>query len=434
MNLSGKKLLVLGGTSASFNVVNEAKKLGVHVIIVDREPEDVGVSKKYADEVFRIDTANIPELMRLIRERHIDGVFCGPSEFNIRNMIKLCEASGLHCYTTMDMWNKCANKDVFTEYCRRYDVDVPFEYDIHEGMTEAELDIIDYPIIIKPVDGCSSIGISVCRNRDEVMPAFQKAMDASTCKRIIAEKFIENGGEVFGARYLVQDGDAYPYLLIDTYVADPVTKKSLISAFTYTPSKYSEYYLENMDMKVRAMIKGMGIRHGTVFFQALPYKGRICFHEMGYRLSGGMIFKLTEPLMGINDMRMMIRAALGDAYITSEEASQIDLHCGGRVGAQLMIPLNEGVIGSIEGLEESKTLPTVTDFLQYHDIGSVITKDMIGTLQQHFGRFTIIADCEKEVLETVNKINDILIIIDEKGNRQNCMLFDTKRTIANQGC
>ena len=74
------------------------------------------------------------------------------------------------------------------------------------------------------------------------------------------------------------------------------------------------------------------------FFQALPYRGKIYFHEMGYRLSGGMIYKLTEPLMGINDMKMMIRNALGGDCLTPDEAEKIDLTCQGRCGAQLMIP------------------------------------------------------------------------------------------------
>ena len=181
--------------------------------------------------------------------------------------------------------------------------------------------------------------------------------------KIVAEKYISNEGKLFGARYLVHNGTAVPYLLIDTYIVDPVGRKSLISAFTVTPSKYTDYYLSEMDAKVRNMIRGLGIENGSVFFQALPYRGKIYFHEMGYRLSGGMIYKQTDPLMGINDMKMMIRNALGGDCLTPDEAEKIDLTCQGRCGAQLMIPLKAGTIGGIEGLEEAAALPCVTDFL-----------------------------------------------------------------------
>lgn len=427
MCITGKKLLILGGTSASLNLVELAKSMGAYTVVVDEADVSKRVSKQEADAHFEVSTTDIDDLKKLVAEEHIDGVFCGPSEFNIRNMIRLCEVSGLPCYTTMDQWNRCANKDEFTECCRKYGVDVPEEFDIHEGMTDAELDSIDYSIIIKPVDGCSSIGISVCRCKEEVMTAFQKAMDASTCKRIIAEKYIENGGEIFGARYLVQDGEAYPYLLIDTYVADPINRTSLISAFTLTPSKYSDYYMKNMDQQVRAMIKGMGIRKGTVFFQSLPYKDRIYFHEMGYRLSGGMIYKLTEPLMGINDMKMMIRCALGGECITNEEVNQIDLKCQGRFGAQLMIPLNAGTIGNVSGLEKAVNLPVVTDFIKYNQIGDTVKKEFIGTLQQYFGRFTMIADSEEAITEAIMQIQSELGIYDNNGNKMNALQFDLSR-------
>ena len=427
MDIRGKKLLVLGGTSASLDLVKLAQSMGVYTVVTDDRDKSERIAKQLADDHAMVSTTDIDGLIRLIRERHIDGAFCGPSEFNIRNLIKLCKAADLPCYTTMETWNRCANKDEFTACCRRFGVDVPEEFDIHDGMTEAELDAIDYPIIIKPVDGCSSIGISVCRRKEDVMPAFQKAMNASTCKRIIAEKYIENGGELFGARYLVQDGEAYPYLLIDTYVADPVKKTSLISAYTHTPSKYSDYYMANMDKNVRAMIRGMGIKTGTVFFQSLPFNGKIYFHEMGYRLSGGMLYKLTEPLMGINDMKMMIRSALGGACVLKEEVEKIDLKCGGRFGGQLMIPLNAGTIGRIEGLEEAAALPAVTDFIQYYKCGDTVKDSYIGTLQQHFGRFTMIADNEALLNNTIKKIQSSLVIYNNDNIRMNILQFDLNR-------
>ena len=427
MDIKGKKLLILGGTSASLNLVNLAKSMGVYTIVTDERAKDERVAKQISDDYAMVSTTDIEGLVALVKEKEIDGVFCGPSEFNIRNMIRLCEAANLPCYTTMDQWNHCANKDEFTECCRKYGVDVPEEYDIHDGMSDEELDAIDYPIIIKPVDGCSSIGISVCRDKSEVMLAYWKAMDASACKRIIVEKYIENGGEIFGARYLVENGEAYPYLLIDTYVVDPINRTSLISAYTQTPSKYSDYYMTHMDKNVRAMIKGMGIKTGTVFFQSLPYKGKIYFHEMGYRLSGGMIYKLTEPLMGINDMKLMIRSALGGECITAEEINQIDLNCHGRVGAQLMIPLNAGTIDRVEGLEEAVALPVVTDFIQYYEIGGTVRKEFIGTLQQHFGRFTMIADNAEQLLSAVKEIQNKLVIYSTEQERMNVLQFDLKR-------
>lgn len=425
MNMTGKRLIVLGGTSASFDLVRNAKEMGIYTIVTD--PNETGVSKEIADETAKVSTADIDGLVKLAKEKSADGIFCGPSEFNLRNVIKACAAAGLPCYTTMDVWDNCANKDVFKSFCRKYDVDCTPEYDITLETPESELKKIDYPIIIKPVDGSSSAGISVCKTADDVYPALEKAYAASKSGRIIAEKYIENGGELFSVRYMLKDGEAYPYFLMDTYVADPVHRTSLISGYTHAPSKYSKYYLENMDSKVRKMLKGMGLKNGTAFIQSLPYEGKIYFHEMGYRLSGGMIFKLTNPLSHVHDMKMMLRFAVGGESITEEEIGAIDVSCGGRIGGQLMMPLKVGTIGKIEGVERIKENKNVVDFLQYYKVGDSIEQKVIGTLGQHFGRITFIVDSQEEEIELIRYFQEKVRIYDTNGNLMNVLKFDTKR-------
>lgn len=424
-DLTGKRLLILGGTSASLDLVKNAKEMGVYTIVTDDQP--TGVAKEMADETAMVSTTDMEGLVKLVKERNVDGAFCGPSEFNIRNLLRLCELAGLPCYTTTEIWDLCANKDVFKSYCRKYNVDCPQEYEVTADMTDEQLDSIDYPIIVKPVDGCSSKGITVCMDKSAVPQAYESAMAYSTCKRIIAEKYIENDGEIFSVRYLLRDGEAYPYFMMDTYVADPVHRTSLISALTYAPSKYMDYYMNHMDADVRKMLKGMGLRNGTAFIQSLPYKGKIYFHEMGYRLSGGMIFKLTEPLVGVNDMKMMIRYALGGETVTEEEIARLDVAKMRHMAAQLMVPLNAGTVGRIDGLEESKKLPAVKDFIQYYREGGTVEKSYIGTLSQHFGRFSIIADSSEEILHTVDAIQKTLRVYDTEGNRMNVMQFDLAR-------
>lgn len=424
-NTAGKRLLILGGTTASLDLVKTAKNMGIYTIVTDNNT--TGVAKELADETAMVSTADIDGLVALAKEKQADGIFCGPSEFNLRNVIAASAKAGLPCYTDMQTWDKCANKDVFKSYCRQYDVDCTPEYDIDLNTPMEELEKIDYPIIIKPVDGCSSAGITVCQSADQVYAALEKAYAASKSKKIIAEKFIENDGEIFSVRYLLRDGEAYPYFLMDTYVADPVGRTSLISGFTYAPSKYSQYYMENMDANVRKMLKGMGLKDGTAFIQSLPYKGKIYFHEMGYRLSGGMLFKLTQPLVGIHDMKIMLRGAVGGEALTDAEIQGIDLTCGGRKGCQLMVPLSVGTIGKIEGLDQVKAHSAVCDFIQYYNEGDTIEPRVIGTLGQHFCRITFIANSKEEAVEAVEYFKKTLTIYDTQGNRMNNLPFDVKR-------
>ena len=91
-NTKGKRLLILGGTSGK-DIVAQAKRMGVYTIVADLE--DVNAAKRIADEGVIISTTDTDSLMSLIKEKHIDGVFSGPSEFNIQQVMKVCNSVGI---------------------------------------------------------------------------------------------------------------------------------------------------------------------------------------------------------------------------------------------------------------------------------------------------------------------------------------------------
>lgn len=419
------KLLILGGTSASYDIVRTAKSLGFYTIVTDMSSE--GPAKEIADETLKISTTDYNALEKYIKNNQVKGVFCGPSEFNIKNVIILCHRIGIRCYATPDQWEICSNKETFKHFCKNNGVPTAPEYNI-EDFSNAQIEkSIDYPLIIKPVDGCSSKGITICNSKEEVFKAYDYAMSWSTLKRVVIEKYIDNGGSIFSFRYLIKDGEFYPYLMFDTYIADPINKKYLISAFTYFPSNLTEKFYNDIDIPVRKMFKDMGLKNGTAFIQSIPCNGKIYCHEMGFRLSGGMIYKITEPLLGINDMKMMVRYAGGGEMITQDELSKLIEIQSDKVMAQLMIPLDCGTISQINGLDEILSWDNVTDFLQYYHEGDTILESYMGTLMQHFGRFTLKADNKQEMIDLVNRIEQTLIITDNKGLDLHTLKFDTRR-------
>jgi len=425
--VKNKKLLVLGGTSASLDVVRIAKDLGVYTIVTDDRP--TGVSKDEADEAYMISTTDMDGLLKLIKQRSIDGVFCGPSEFNILNTMRLCKLAGLPFYFTPNQWEICQNKASFKSLCKKYGVPCVPDYSVEGDVEKADLSQLEYPVIVKPVDSSGSRGITVCYSEYEVRKAYIHALSYSKSKRVIIEKYIENNGEGLSVWYIVCNGEASLSLTGDKYVIDPVHKTALTSAVTIYPSKYTEEYIETIDANVRDMVMSIGLRNGVFFLQALIDNGKIYFHEMGLRLSGGLIYKITEPTTRVNDVKMMIRYALGGPMCTSAEKAKISPYLNGKCGGSLCFPLKAGTISLIEGVEEIKNMEVVTDFIQYCQLGDEITEDKVGTMSGHFGRLKIIAENKKDVVSAIEKVQDILIIKDQKGEDMIYKRFDTNRLI-----
>ncbi len=425
MELKGKRLLVIGGSMATYAIVQNAKEMGVYTIVADAS--DKGEAYKIADEAVQVSTADINGLARIVYEKQIDGIFCGPSEFNIQNTMKLAEKTGLRFYATKELWDKCGDKTSLKYYCKICNLPCIPEFSAEDEQTVSNIPDDEFPLIVKPVDGCSSKGVTVCHNKNDLKKALSSAVNISASGNAIIEKYIDNGGSLFSFRYILDGDNAYPYLLMDTYIADPSKKKSLISAFSIAPSKYTELYMESMDKSVRAMLQEMGLQHGVVFAQSLPYKDKFYCHDMGYRLSGGMVYRMTQELSGINDMKMMIRYALGGEICTEEEKNQICLNPKNKVVAQLMIPLNAGTIASIKGVEAIQKEKNVIQYIQYYQVGDTVKPEVIGTLGQHFGRVSFCTETREELVEIVNRILNLISITDEQGNEMFTMRFDTNR-------
>ena len=421
----GKRLLILGGTVSSYDLIKLAKEMGVYTIVAD--DREHGAAKDIADEKVLISTADIDALVDYVQNNHIDGVFCSPSEFNIRNAIQVCQRTGLPFYASQELWDKCNNKRSFKKHCRNNGLPYIIDH-FHDGSDKAiACSDCQFPVIVKPVDGCGAQGVSVCNDPSELCGAVDKALHYSRAGKILIENYIDNGGRLFSFRYLLNQGNPIPYLLMDTYIADPVNKQCLVSAFSYAPSEHIDEFMDKADSKVRATIKEMGLENGTVFAQAIPYNGEFYCHDMGYRLSGGITYRLSEELTGINDMKMMLRYALGGPLTTSEEIARVNVFSQGKVAGQLMVPLSTGTIASVQGLDALKDDPAVLSYIQYYNVGDTILPKDQGNLGQQFARIYIIAKTKDELVAHVNRIQDAISVKDTNGNEMFNLRFDTNR-------
>lgn len=424
--MRGKKLLVLGGTSASVDVIKVAQKEGIYTIVTDNLQG--GVAKELADEVATVSTVDIEGLVKLIQEKSIDGVFCGPSEFNLVNAMRTAKVAGLPFYCNEEQWNRCADKAIFKDMCRKHNVPCVPEYELREECWDADVSQIRFPVIVKPVDSCSSRGITVCRSASELKVAYDYALSFSARKKVLVEKFIDNN-IALAVRYLVYNGKVYLSLVNDRYTVGVEGGIAMISGFAVYPSVRTDEYIEKVDPYVKNMIADLGIQNGSLFMQALIDKddNQIYFHEMGLRLSGGLTYKLTEPTTGINDMKMMIRYMVGESFSSEEEMKRVDPYLGGKFTASLCIPLREGKISTIQGVEEVAKNSAVSDVVQYYKEGAIIRKEALGTLDQHFCRVKFVVDSYEEINRMVEYIQKTIKIFDEDGNDMVYMRFDVNR-------
>lgn len=404
----GKRLLLLGSSIWKDIIKQWAESNGVYLIFAGLYAAPLD---DIADEHYRIDTTNADEMEPFIKEHQIDGIFMGGSEFIISNTCDYINKFNYPCYCTKNQWDKCQNKLGFKEMCREYGVPCVQEFSVDE-----DPNTYDYPIIVKPTDSCAAKGISVCQTPAEYKIAIEHALEYSSEKKIIIEKFIENNGTTMAVKYIAVDGELYLEAVGDRYVLDHERGRALITAGAFYPSKYVDMYIRDVDEKVKAMFKGIGIKNGSLFLEAIANDQGIWFYEMGLRISGGMTWKITEKTCGVNELKMLLNHAVSGKMCSADDISKINPYLNGYFSASISVPLKVGTIGKVLGMEYVSKIEEVGEIIQYWKEGESILPKHQATLEQLFARIPIIVKGKDRLIEIMHQIREYISVKDINGD------------------
>lgn len=402
-----KKLLILGGNRLSCDIVDVAKSLGIYTIVTDWYDTDKSPAKLICDERWDVSTTAYDELVKKVKENHIDGILTGFSDSYLLPYQKLCELTGLPCYATKEQYEWSLDKKTFKEKCRKYDVSVVPEYAV-EGFDKSIISK-NHKVIIKPVDNSGSRGICICDNPDDFDDKLKYSLGFSEKKVVVIERYMECDDVSF--EYKIQDGEVMLTAICDRYIYKTPDEGSITSKLIY-PSKYTEAYLNDVDKRVKKMFEGEGLKNGVLFMQAFVDGDNFFFYEMGYRLSGGRHYIFTKNQNGESAVEELVRFAV-TGTMSERRLSDIANPCFKNFCCQLSIICQSEKIAEIEGWQDVVDIPQIIDAVQMHKVGSLVGKQ--GTTASIFARLHIVANNLIELETIKNEIYSILKVKNEKG-------------------
>jgi biotin carboxylase len=406
MRHDGKKLLVLGATPYSINVVEVAHKLGAYVIVVD--PVKDRLAKKIADKSYEADTTDTERLIEIAETEKIDGIFTGYSDVNLPICLELCERLSLPFYAKdQEQLLNTTDKLRFKNMCRKYDVGVVPQYE------ESELKTVKYPIIIKPADSYASKGITVCYKYEDTPDAIEKAKKFSKTSQIIIEKYL-GGLDDVNIDYVMQDGKIILTAVGDRYVNTEQKGLSPLTAAVVYPSKHLDKYVDILDEKVKKMFYEEGMHNGTVFIQSFFDGEQFYFFEMGYRVGGGQSSMMVREMCGVDYIEELINFALSGKMDDKDIAEMADPAFQQR--ACCLVPsLRGGKISSIEGLDFIRGMKECVNITQFYQVGETVPPSVIGNLGQSFARIHLVGNSFDEIKNAIKNVDEKLKVTSDEG-------------------
>lgn len=409
-----KKLLIMGANPETASLVHKANDLGLQTYVADYNPKSF--AKKYAKYPCNIDGTAVDKLVELVKKEKIDGVLVGVAEALIPTYCKVCEKLNYPCFATLEQFEIMIKKDKFKDTCRKYDVPVVQEFSVDN------LDEVVYPAVVKPVDSCSSKGVSICQNREELDVAIEKALSFSPSKKIIIEKYMA-GLEVI-MYYVIQDGEPSFVAMCDRYTSKEQKGVTQLPSAYIFPSKHMARFKEEADEKVCNMLNQMNIENGILFLQSfIDDDGSVKIYEPGFRLNGAQEHMIVSELTGIDAKELLINYALTgkmwDKKVSDFAAP--DFH--GKWACKLSPLVKEGKIGQIKGIEGIKKIDGVVSVNPNYDDGDIVTG--LGTQRQMAANIFIVAHTKEELKSRVDDVIKLFDVLDETGESMLLKPFDT---------
>ena len=404
-----KKLLVLGGTLISCEIVRAAHSMGLFVVVSDyNDPKD-SPAKQIADESFMVSATDVDGIVELIKREHIDGVITGFADVLLVPYSEICEKAGLPCYGTKEQFELFINKKKYKEKFKEYGIPVISEY----STREIENGDVKFPVLVKPVDNSGARGLQICYTQNELILGIEYAKSNSKSASYIVEPYIE-GKEctVFfyfenGKTYLAAIGNRHIKNVKDGVIPLPV-------GYTY-PASVTEKYINDVLPSIIDMFSDLDIRNGMMFIQCKVKEGTCYIYDVGYRLTGSLEYTNFDRVCGYNPLKMLINYAVSGNDSYENGVDRIDPYLNHRYAFNVSCLLRPGIISVITGCEEVRSFPYVDDVILAHLPGDEITEDTVGKLSQIGIRVLGHADTKEDLYNMMSSVHDSLHVISTDG-------------------
>lgn len=391
-----RKLLILGSDFGTIQVVREAHKLGVYVIVSDLMEKSP--TKELADEAWLISSTDTETLVQKCKEEGIDAIMFGASDFNVWNARMVCKELDLPIYCESDYACRVArDKGEFKRVCKSVGAPVAEDYYLTDALTDEELNDVRYPVVVKPVDKSGNRGMSYCGNREELIAGYKKAREISD-KDIIVERRLH--GKEYNVHYVLADGHARLLYFSSTH-HEPGETENLYS-FKATTIYHLQQYIEEVNDSAIAAIEKSECREGIVWFDCIrDDDGHFYLLEMGYRFGGVMTYVPYEKVTGFNTVKWMLECALGIKHTETDLPPELNTGLTGCACSYNLFSRRDGEIVSVEGLDEIEKISNVFVDIPKREGSSVRLSACMGLLG-------IFGENIEAVCESLKRVNSLL--------------------------
>lgn len=361
------RLVILGSMDEFVDLVEHAKSRGYYTIVVDGYED--GPAKLHADKAYLEDVLHTDEIVNICKQEEADGIIASFSDLLAECLANIADAAGLRCYIKPEGEVYLREKPLMKKMFSDLGIDSPKFRKVHRETLVKDLEDMEFPCVIKPVNGYGSHGIFVAGSIDDVQKGFGQSVSRSNFDYLMAEEY--NSGREFNVITWVADKKAHVLSIADrekeTFREGDIPQVTRVVYVSDLSSKLKGEF-EEIATKIAGYV---GLNDGPLCIQAFYDENR----GISVCEAAGRIFGYEHELVTLGSGLHIESLLLDSVYDPDRAKSRIATHDSnfGTIAAGLYFHGYDGEVADVGKMDELSRLDGVVAYQAYYRPGDNIT-------------------------------------------------------------
>ncbi len=362
-----KRILVVGCGFPQLSLLRLARKLGLHVVGADLNPDAVGVGE--CNAFVQASTNDVNALCEAVRAHRAEAITTSGSEVALKATAAVAARLSLPFHASPETIRRCQEKDLMRASYEAAGVRVP-PFRACRTLEEARNFAKEhgFPLVVKPARGWGQRGVARVDSVEELPAAFAAAHHHSADAGLpvaVLEVFLE-GGE-YSVNGWIEDGRLVSYCVTERLTVPGKRPLGVMVAELFASGLSAEDEARVVE-EARLGAKALGLTRGPCYSQVV-LGPRGCFlFETAARMGGGFDADVTRLASGVDLYARVLGVALGDAALEGQGA-ETPTNPAAVVKFLLGKP---GRVREIHGLGAARRLPGIIEAGTFVPVGGVV--------------------------------------------------------------
>ncbi len=409
--MSDKTLLILGALEEFVPLVKLAVSKNIRPVVVDGNPGAPAKKEalKLGASAYDADIRDAELIAEIAEREHADAITTAYSDLLLECMVRIADKAHLPCHLSPAQLPWYRDKDVTNRTCEELGIGTTKSVLLTSDFTDSELEGLEFPMVIKPLDMYGSRGLRIVRSIPDIRAHFASCLETSGRPEVLAEEY--NDEYEFNMQCWVRDGIVRVLGIADREKTSHDPEEIPLSTRNIYPSRLiDQVYAPALDALTRYIAR-TGQKEGPLSMQFFwgPKKGfmvgEIAARYLGYE------HELIEFTTGVSIEEILLAGAFDENRL-NELLDACDPFAKNSA-AVIYFHARDGIVSD---------LSSALAILDRNDVqyGKIFytAGERIGSPQRmpYAARFYIIADTRAEIDERTEEIISDMSLLDENGN------------------